>query len=95
MFFKIVFLKNFAAVIKKRPVLERLFNNVAVLRRLQHSYFPISIVKFLITAFCRTLPGAASVATYIPKMTDLSPGLERKIIIYLIMWIYVVFMFLA
>ena len=41
----------------------------------------------------RTPPGAASVVTYILKMTELSPGLERKIIIYLIMWIYVAFMF--
>ena len=37
--------------------------------------------------------GAASVVTYILKITELPPGLERKIIICLIMWIYVAFMF--
>ena len=33
----------------------------------------------------RALPGAVSVVTIL-KMTELSPGLERKIIIYQIMW---------
>ena len=52
------FSQKFCNIQRKIPVLESLFNNVAGLescksikRRLQHSYFPVNITKFLRTAF--------------------------------------------
>ena len=50
MFFKIGNLKKFHNIHQKTPVLQSLFNEVAVnffaKKRLQHRYFPVNIAKF-------------------------------------------------
>ena len=47
--------QKFCNIQKKTPVLESLFNKVAlklfIKKRVQHSYFPVNIAKFLRTAF--------------------------------------------
>ena len=52
MFFKIGVIKNFAVFIGKHMCLGLFFTRVAGLKkRLQHSCFPVNIVKYLKTAF--------------------------------------------
>ena len=51
MFFKIGVHKNSARSTKKTPVLESLDGCNFTKKRLQHSCFPVSIAKSLITAF--------------------------------------------
>ena len=42
---------KYSAIFTKKPVLQSLFNKIAlkyfIKKRLQHSYFPLNIVKFL------------------------------------------------
>ena len=84
MFFKISVLKSFAIFTKKTPVLESLFNDVAVLdvcnftkKKLQHSCFPVSIAKFLIIAF---LQNTSWFKTFYSKQKTQKAQKEEKVV---------------